>query len=263
MNVNEVKEKLAKANEVVSKKENTLAKYEAKAEKIKNQILERGGDLEAGRYQKHSEDGEMLTDEAHDCYWTFCDYADALEGIKRTKKVIEEKKAIVTKWENKLSQEIAKEAIAEQFPEIFKEFQDYVVATWNSWDKNRRESLRREYDRLREEDEDKLKRNAYKEFIKKYKYAGYEFMYITDEEINKANVKAAERLVLNLWNRIKDIVGEVIDYSGLHMTQGNEWEGVVINGMVKGTEGTALVETIEAGGYNIQKFHYRTLVKRM
>lgn len=262
MNVNEVKEKLAKASEVVAKKENTLKKYEEKAEKIKNKILERGWDLEAGKYQKHDENGSPSTDEAYDCYWTFCDYADVIDSIERTKKAIEEKKAIVTKWENKLSQTIDKETIVNQFPEIFKEFQEYVVETWNSWDKNRRAFLRKEYARMEEEDTTRNKMGAYKAFIKQYKYTGYEFMHITDEEINKANVKSAERLILNLWNRIKDIVGEVTDYSDLHMTHGNEWEGTVINGIVRGTEGTASVETIEAGGYNIQKFHYRTLVKK-
>lgn len=258
----EIREKLAKANETVSKKENTLKKHEAKAEKIRKQILANGWDINAGKYQKHDSDGSMKTDEAHDCYWMFCDYEHALDDIERTKNVIEEKKAIVTKWEGKLADAIEKESVADCFPEIFKEFQNEVTTMWNIWDKNRRAFLREEYDRMKEEDSDRLKKNAYKKFIEKYKYSGYQFMRITDEEIEKANKKDAENLLLNLWNRIKEIVGEVTDYSGLYLTQGNEWEGVVINGMIKGTDGKAIVETIGAGGYNIQKFHYRTLVKK-
>lgn len=258
----EIREKLAKANEVVIKKENTLKKHEAKAEKIKNQIIAKGWDIEAGKYQKHEADGSMETEEAHDCYWTFCDLAQALEDIERTKDAIEEKKAIVAKWEDKLAEAIEKESVAEQFPEIFKKFQEHVIEMWNRWDMNKRESLRKEYARMRAEDSDRQGMNAYREFIKKYRYTGYEFMSITDEEINKENTKASEKLIMNLWNRIKEIVGEATDYSGLYITQGNEWEGVVVNGMVEGTDGKAIVETIGAGGYNIQKFHYRTLVKR-
>ena len=262
MNTVDIKEKIKKAEETVAKKEATLKKYEAKAEKIKNQILERGWDLEAGRYQLHDENGDM-TDEAHDCYWTFCDYEHTLEDIKRTREAIEEKKEILVKWENKFKATIEKEATISTFPDIFKEFQEYVVDMWNTWDKNRRKFLRDEYEKMRAEDTSRNHMDSYKKFIDKYKYSGYNFMSITDEEINKDNVKASERLIMNLWNRIKDIVGEVTDYSGLHLTQGNEWEGTVINGVVEGTNGKAIVETIEAGGYNIQKFHYRTLVKRL
>lgn len=272
MTTAEIKEKLAKAEEVVTKKENTLKKYEAKVEKLKNIILDNGWDLDAGRYQLHDENGDM-TDEAHDCYWTFCDYEHALDDIRRTKEAIEEKKAVVDKWKNKLAETEQKNALVEQFPEIFKEFQEHVIEMWDEWDKNRREFLRKEYAKL-EEEETKEKENAsmqerrsiigaFKKFINLYRYAGYEFMHISDEEIHKANVKASERLILNLWNRISEIVGEVTDYSGLHITQGNEWEGTVINGIVEGTNGKALVETIGAGGWNIQKFHYRTLVKRI
>ena len=272
MTAAEIKEKLAKAEEAVTKKENTLKKHEARAEKLKNKILASGWDLDAGRYQKHDENGDM-TDEAHNCYWTFCDYEQSLDDIKRTKEAIEEKKAIVIKWENKLSETEKKNALVEQFPEIFKEFQEHVIEMWDEWDKNRRAFLRKEYTKLVEEEKEEKentpkeqRRNivgAYRKFINLYKYSGYEFMNITDEEIHKSNVKASERLILNLWNRIREIVGEVTDYSGLHMTQGNEWEGTVINGVVEGTNGKALVETIGAGGWNIQKFHYRTLVKRI
>ena len=40
-------------------------------------------------------------------------------------------------------------------------------------------------------------------------------------------------------------------------------EGICINGFVKGTAGTARVESITAGGWNIQKLHIRTLVHQI
>ena len=33
-----------------------------------------------------------------------------------------------------------------------------------------------------------------------------------------------------------------------------------INGIIVGTEGKAKIQTIGAGGYNIQCFHFRTLI---
>lgn len=256
MTAQEIREKLEKAQEVVAKKEGTLKKHEAKAEKLRKQIIARGWDLNKDRYQKAD------TEEHHDCYWTFCDYSHALDDIERTKKVIEEKKAIVAKWADKEAEAKKVEAEKEMFPEILKDFQQSVIDMWDRWDLNRRERLRAEYKKMEEEDTDRLGMGAYKAFIKKYTYRAYEFAFHTStEEIHKENVRHSEILLKNLWNRVKEKVGEATDWAGLYVTQGNEWEGAVVNGVVKGTKGTAYVETIGAGGWNIQKFHYRTLVK--
>lgn len=59
-------------------------------------------------------------------------------------------------------------------------------------------------------------------------------------------------------NRIEKVVGNIEDYSNLSIAQNGE-----INGRVIGDKATALVETITAGGYNIQKLHYRVLVKKI
>lgn len=123
-----------------------------------------------------------------------------------------------------------------------------LIETWDTWDKERRERLRSKYQEL-----------GYKEFMKRHTYADYEFRYKSDEEIHEANVNDARLLVIDLYTRVRGITGEVTDWTGIYTTQGNE--GIaVLNGIVRGKEGTAKVESILAGGYNIQRLHVIVLV---
>jgi hypothetical protein len=59
---------------------------------------------------------------------------------------------------------------------------------------------------------------------------------------------------MDLYNRIHLITGEVTDWSGIYCA------GPALNGFVKGKLGAVGIETILAGGYNIQRLHCRTLV---
>lgn len=57
--------------------------------------------------------------------------------------------------------------------------------------------------------------------------------------------------------RTNAIVGEITDASGLKVGEKDD-----LNGYIIGTRGTAKVQTIGAGGYNIQCFHFRTLIHK-
>lgn len=61
--------------------------------------------------------------------------------------------------------------------------------------------------------------------------------------------------LVDLIARINSVVGTITDASGLYISGKGD-----INGIIVGTEGKAKVETITAGGYNIQCLHYRTLI---
>jgi hypothetical protein len=64
--------------------------------------------------------------------------------------------------------------------------------------------------------------------------------------------------MIDLIHRVNEVVGTIIDASGLRIDpKGN------LNGIIVGEKGKAKVETIGAGGYNIQVFHFRTLVHNM
>lgn len=60
---------------------------------------------------------------------------------------------------------------------------------------------------------------------------------------------------IDLINRVTKVVGEITDASGLYFGKDDN-----INGIVTGTKGKARVNTIGAGGYAVQVYHYRVLV---
>lgn len=55
--------------------------------------------------------------------------------------------------------------------------------------------------------------------------------------------------------RTNKIVGQITDASHLGISPKGD-----LNGVIHGTRGTATVQTIGAGGYNIQCYHFRTLI---
>ena len=58
--------------------------------------------------------------------------------------------------------------------------------------------------------------------------------------------------------RVNKIVGQIIDAYGLRVGVNGELNGIII-----GTKGKASVETIGAGGYRVQCFHYRVLISEV
>jgi hypothetical protein len=57
--------------------------------------------------------------------------------------------------------------------------------------------------------------------------------------------------------RTNAIVGQITDASDLKIGAKHD-----LNGYIVGTKGTARVQTIDAGGYNIQCYHFRTLINK-
>ena len=77
------------------------------------------------------------------------------------------------------------------------------------------------------------------------------------DKLNKMLDAEVERKYEDLVNRVTAKAGIIEDVSSLRIgSQNGE-----INGFVKGSKRIVEVETISAGGYNIQCFHYRVLVK--
>lgn len=166
------------------------------------------------------------------------------EDIKRLGREIIETQSTIDKYEKQLSGEMERERVMlTEIPESMKMMQTELVERWNVWDFERKESLKAEYKEL-----------GYREFMKKNRGSEYQFMQQSDEEIIKNNERNAKDLIIDLFFRIRDITGEVTDWINVHCSGG------VLNGIVSGKEGRAKIETILAGGYNIQRLHCRVLV---
>ena len=75
--------------------------------------------------------------------------------------------------------------------------------------------------------------------------------------LNKYLDKDIEDKYFQLIDQVTKITGEILSAEGLKIKAGE------LNGVIKGTKGIAKIHTISAGGYNIQCFHYRTLVKEV
>lgn len=82
---------------------------------------------------------------------------------------------------------------------------------------------------------------------------------VNEELLNKEIAKEKEAKYFDLVNRVTELVGEIKDASNLSI--GNQ-RGE-LNGIIIGEKGNVRVETISAGGYNIQRFHYRVLLHKV
>ena len=230
MTITELENRIAKKQAQIEKKRNTIAKKEKQIAKKQAEVDKMDADIREAR--------SLMFDIKY-----------LHEDIERNNDEIAECEKTLAKYEAQLKGEIEKEAtFISEVPETMKTLETELINEWNRSDFERRAWLRKERKEL-----------GYREFIDKHHHSGWEFTMKTDEEIIKANTRDARLFVLDLLNRVKAITGEVTDWGAIHLTYGNTFP--VLNGIVKGKEGNAEVESILAGGYNIQRLHIRTLVK--
>ena len=131
----------------------------------------------------------------------------------------------------------------------------------NSWKKevyefylNQLEAMKAEWEKL-----SKFDWQGHNALRKKYGVLVYNARTYGDsgaKYLEKEIEQDAEAKYNNMVAKIQGICGEVTK-ANLYIGRNGE-----LNGYVYGTEGNAEVRTIGAGGYNVQRFHFRTLVKK-
>ena len=224
----QLEERITKAEERITKKQSTITKKQA-------------------LIAKKQANADKATDE-HDRWSLEYDIKYLEDDIARLNKEIPEIQKTLDKYNSQLAGVIEKEELlAREMPVEFKNLQKALVENWDEFDKKQQAMYREKYEEI-----------GYKEFFRKYSYAAYELIHSCDSEIHERNLKQAETMIIDLFYRVRDITGEVTSWRGIHTEQGNVFP--VLAGTVIGKQGRAHVETILAGGYNIQKLHIRTLV---
>ena len=225
MKIETLNERIAKAEEKISKKQKTIEKKTALIAKKTAQL-------------------EKTTDK-NDRMWIEIDIDRLEDDLKRLPKEIAETEKTLENYRTQLAGEVERQSSwIKEVPETLKKLHEELIERWDGYDIERRNFLNEKYNEM-----------GYREFMKAYHLAGYEFLFKTDSQIHTENTRDAESAILNLLNRVKAITGEVTDWGRL------EIRGGVLNGFVVGKEGRCVVETIGAGGYNIQRYHLRVLVK--
>lgn len=230
MKIETLKERIAKAEEKISKKQNTITKKTALREK-KLYAAALGADMATLR-------------------WAEIDAEHLAEDIKRLEREIKETEKTLENYRAQLAGEIERQdLLTKEVPETLKTLQTELVTEWDAFDKKRRQRMIDDYHSM-----------SYRDFCIKYRGEDTDLRYKTDEQIHDSNIRDAEGIILNLVNRVKSITGEITDWAGMRLAPNNMgWS--ILNGRVEGKEGIAYVESIGAGGYNIQRYHIRVLVK--
>lgn len=173
----------------------------------------------------------------------------AEEDVDRLTKEIVRLEEKIENAKDRLAKAEAKDGVLTEMPEAMKQLRDFLIGHWDETDNRRHASLY-----------EKLKEMGYTEFVKKFKYNAYQFVkYETPETIHKANVREADNMIFNTIERVGEITGKITDCKELTAAPGNGGL-LLLNGYIEGEKGTATLNSIYAGGYNIQRLHVRVLV---
>jgi Multidrug resistance efflux pump len=285
MNSQELQEKVENAAANVEKRKATMARHEAQLAKKLTELQKRGvntDDLNAAFDKAQQEQNYEVMSLVYDVQ-------SKQQDIKSAKRRLKDAEETLANWKRKLNEELEKERfLSENTPAAIIEFLD-------QWKEQAREWYIRAHARywqLREEL--KAAKQAAIERYKQENPGAPAFGWKLDNYVkNDADVKSASKAIAQLGNsvetmasyyneedrlawldrvleqekktklydliqRIHSTVGTILDATGLSISpKGN------LDGIVTGEHGRAKIETIGAGGWNIQCFHFRTLVHKL
>ena len=233
MKIETLSERIANVENKIGKKQLTIAKKKALIDK-KQKLIEAKG-------LANSDSSEALT-----LKWDIEHYTD---DISRLEREIAETTLSIAEYRKQLTGLMKRVSVLiTDIPDVLKGLKDELVERWDKWDIERRDRIQSDYREL-----------DYKKFSRKYTHADVMFKGKSDEQIHDDNVQSAENLIIDLIYRVCNITGEITDWSDIRASVGTGGF-TVLNGTVIGKEGIARVESITAGGYNIQRLHIRVLV---
>ena len=273
MTIQELESKLNAAQERLDKSITLRAKYETKLAKAKEAIINIGYDPD-----NLPRLGDLPEQEKRALWDLSWDYDQAKDALKSTDYKIKDLTQIRDNWKTKLELQKAKDNEFETIPQVVKDFVHNWRIKTEAWIKDnlaKYQQQRKDAYKLYEQACDYSNDLTYeqrKELKNKYNELYREIRENTEplimdiasrsnqeEFINKLLDEEEKGKVFDLIRRVTKVTGTIIDASALRIGEQNG----ELNGLVIGEEGKAYVETIGAGGYNIQRFHYRVLVKKV
>jgi hypothetical protein len=303
--INNLNEKVAKAEEKVAKCKGTIERHQKQLHKKQDVLVKKGVDI------SNMETLKYVDGRGSEFYSDICDIEWKQSDIKGATRKLQDAEKILENWKSKLNLEIEKERFLEgNAPQVIKDFLEEWKELAYGWYVKRYDDYvefckqlnagakKIKYDFIKATKKDEIKtylenykteteeqaiehclrynrstelNNLLKEVEldydsmtkRKVNFAGATVLHMatirnTEERLawlNKDLEAEKKAKMLDLIYRINAVVGAINDATSLRITAGN------LNGYIIGETGKAEVNTIGAGGYNIQCFHYRTLVK--
>lgn len=271
MDIKDYEDRIKAAQDKLDKAISLKAKYEQKRDVLYKQLLELG-------FNPDSDDFSVIRSapNSQELWELRFKYNSAAEGVHASERKIKELTQVRDNWKTKLEVEKAKQSELSTIPQVVKDFVhnwrlktfDFMLKQMDSYiiDYRKVRDMYNNYYNKRYDYNEEERATAYKEYKQADKAldTNYDplvrllaFKSNREEELNKILDKEEKNKVLDLVNRVTKYVGEITDASNLSIGE----QSGELNGIVIGKDGKAYVETIGAGGYNIQRFHYRVLVK--
>jgi hypothetical protein len=252
--MDKIKAGYEKAIEAAQKQKSTIERHEKAIAKKIAALTKQGVDVNNLKAYKWDESGRATAN-----YYEICDVEWKLQDLKSAQNKLTERERIVADWAGKMAKATAKFEQFAKLPQIIIEFGERYKQRCIEWQMETIEVVKAKLDKTDEmeyQEARKARARIYKDF-------GNEFVSLANmsergrvEAIEKINEKRKNDLLEMLVLRVKEKVGEITDAAGLHIGMNGE-----INGLVVGVKGSATINTILAGGHNIQCLHYRVLVK--
>lgn len=264
MTTQDLEERIKGCEETIAKKQNTIVKKNKAIEKILNNLHELG--FKGNTYEELNEEVEKEREidfhgeKFQEGYNFLYDLNEAMTSIKNNTKSIEAEKEKIAKYQSMLEAESNKMNAINNLPQNVIDFMNELEDNWNYFDKRRRDTLKEAVSKLNKITDMNVWKEERNILVNKYGRNFREDSHLTDEQIESTNKKLVNNLIIDFIDRVKYKVGEITSFNGLRLNRDNQGYAI-LNGYVEGTKDTAKVESIYAGGYNIQRLHVRVLVK--